>query len=404
MWQRMSWAWRNAWRKPLRSTLLLAGTAITASMLFLSYFFLASIDRSTEASAARFGADVMVVPKHYGAVAEQVMISGNISSFYMGADVLDKLRKIPEIERLSPQLYLQTYSGVCCQVEGEFPVIAYDPGTDFTLRAFLSDAGKPITPDSIVIGSEAGGKNAIYHLQYKTYSERITLYKHDFKVARVLFPTGTGADRTIFMTLPAVRELQHDGSEGLKNVPPNSISVVLVKTRRGDEEFVKRQIERTVPEVSAVTGLNVRETVERQLFPLRLFSYSMIVLVILMSALQVMTLFSALVSERQREIGMFRALGARKGTVYRLLLSEALQISVVGAAIGVFLVAAMLNDNQAVITKTFQLPLLFPEVGDTLLLSLAAVFATALVAMLAAAVPVRGILRQPPYEAIREGE
>ncbi|MGZ4163119.1 MAG: ABC transporter permease [Tumebacillaceae bacterium] len=403
MWQRVRWAWRNLWRKPLRSSLLFAGTAITASMLFLSYFFLVSMTHSLTASESRFGADVMVVPKNYGAVAQQVMISGEISPFYMPASVVDKLKRIPEIERMSPQLYLETYSGSCCQVTGNFPVVAFDPQSDFTLQGYVSEKGKPFTDEAVMLGSSAGGSNAIYHMKYKAYQERVTLFDHTFNVAKVLFPTGTGADKTIFMSLKAAQTVRNAGGNELK-YPPNSVSVVLVKTKPGDEEFVKREIERTVPEVSAFTGNKLRDTINGKLLPLKLFSYAMIVIVLVMAALQAMTLFSALVNERMREIGMFRAMGAGKGAVYRLLLTEALLASVCGGAVGVFAVATTLDDNEAVITKTFQLPLLFPDVWHSVLIAAGSVLVTAVIGMLAAAVPIRNILRLHPYDAIREGE
>lgn len=401
--QRVPFAWRNLWRKPLRASLLVIGAMITASILFLSYFFLVGIEKSTAASSARFGADVMVVPKHFGAVAEQMMISGEVSTFYMPDTVLDRLKEIPEIRQMSPQLYLETYSGTCCQVHGDFPVIAFDPATDFSLQAFMAETGKPFTKDSVLIGSEAGGKNALYHLHYKSYAERVTLFNRPFQVAKVLFPTGSGADRTIFMDLATARELRKTGGNEL-TFPENSVSVVLLRTDAGDAEFVKRQVERLIPESSAVTGLKIRETIEGQLRPLRWFAFSMIAVVLVMAALQTMTLFSALVAERMREIGMFRALGASRGTVYRLLLLEAWLASTFGAVIGVFLVATTLADNRALLTKSFQLPLIFPSLASTVWLGLAAVLATGVLSALAAAVPIRSILRLQPYDAIREGE
>jgi putative ABC transport system permease protein len=397
MWQRVRWAWGNLWRKPWRSALLVISTALTAAILFLSYFFLISVDRSLTASEARFGADVMVVPKSYSAVAEQVLVSGEVSPFYMPASVVDKLRQIPEVQTVSPQLYLATYSGVCCQIQGDFAVVAFDPSTDFTLQGYMSGEGKRFKPDSLMIGSEAGGQNAVNHVKEKAYHEKLNLFGHDFEVARVLFPTGTGADKTIFMTLDAARTLE-------AKAPKDSISVALVKTKPGDEEYVKRQIERMLPDVTALTGAKIRDTINRQLKPMRILSYSMIGVVLVMAALQAMTLFSALVNERMREIGMFRAVGAGRWAVYRLLLTEAALAGVVGGGIGVFLVATTLHDNQTLILKTFTLPLLFPDLLTTTWLALAAVLATAGIGMLAAAVPTRQILRRQPYDAIREGE
>ncbi|KEO82710.1 ABC transporter permease [Tumebacillus flagellatus] len=397
MWQRVRFAWGNLWRKPLRSSLLVASTAITASILFLSYFFLLSVDKGLTASQARFGADVMVVPKSYGAVAEQVMISGETSPFYMPSSVLDKLRQIPEVEQVSPQLYLATYSGVCCQIQGDFSVVAFDPGSDFTLKGFRSEVGHKMTSDSLLIGSEAGGRNAIAHMKYQAYRERLNLFGHDFEVAQVLFPTGTGADHTIFMSLDKARTLD-------VKAPPDSISVALVKTKPGDEEFVKRQIERTVPDVAAVTGAKIRDTMNKQLRPMRLLSYAMIGIVLVMAALQAMTLFSALVQERMREIGMFRAVGAGAWAVYRLFLTEAALAALAGGGIGVFAVATTLYDNQGLLLKSFTLPLVFPTLASMSVLAVSALLVTMCIGMLAAAVPVHRILRRNPYDAIREGE
>ncbi|WP_380025808.1 ABC transporter permease [Effusibacillus consociatus] len=396
--------WNNLWRKPFRTILLVASSAITASTLFLSYFFLNSMDRSLSAAGERFGADVMVVPKGYGVVAQQLLLSGTISSFYMPESVLHQVRSIPEVTAASPQLYLETYSGVCCQVEGDFPIVAFDPKTDFTLKPWLSNAGgRKFTENSIIIGSDAGGRNAIDHLNSASYQEHLNLFQHQFVVSHLLYPTGTDADNTIFMDLGKVRELRKSPRTSLK-FPQNSISVVLVKTKRGDEEYVRREIERKIPEVSAVTGMGVRETVEKQLFPIRLLSFLMIGCVLAMAGMQAMTLFSAIVAERKREIGMFRALGATQGAVYRFLLQEAALAGGMGGVVGTLSMVIVLYDNRTFIRKLIHLPLLFPTWGAAALIAMAAVLFTVLIAVLAASIPIRSFLKQEPYLAIREGE
>lgn len=396
--------WNNLWRKTFRTVLLLVSSALAAGILFLSYFFLHSLNSSLDVTGQRFGADVMVVPKGYGTVAQQILLSGTTTAFYMPGSVQDTIRSIPEVLVASPQLYLETYSGSCCQVEGNFPVIAFDPVTDFTLKPWLSNTGnRPFTSDSIMIGSEAGGKNAIYHLDYQSYEEHLTLFQHPFVVSHLLYPTGTGADNTIFMDLRKAYQLRRAGNNGL-NFPENSISVVLVKTQPGDEEFVKRQIERLLPEVSAVTGSGLRETVERQLFPLRLLSYSMMGIVLVMAGLQAAALFTAVVAERRREIGMFRALGATKRAVVRLLSEEAALSGLLGGLAGTSSVAIVLYDNRVLIRKTIQLPLLFPSLGMSVAIALTAILATILIAVASAALPIWSIVNEDPYMAIREGE
>lgn len=401
---RIRMVWNNLLRKPFRTLLLVTSSAVAASTLFLSYFFLNSMDRSLSATGERFGADVMVVPKGYGAAAQQLLLSGTVSSFYMPQTVLDRVQAIPEVVAASPQLYLETFSGTCCQVEGNFPIVAFDPKTDFTLKPWVSNVGgRAFSADSIIIGSEAGGRNAINHLEYQSYEEHVSLFQHRFVVSHLLYPTGTDADKTIFMDIEKVRELRKSPQTTLK-FPENSISVVLVKTKPGDQEYVRHLIEQKIPEVSAVTGAAVRETVEKQLFPLKLLCYSMIGIVLVMAGMQAMTLFSAIVSERKREIGMFRALGASKGTVYRLLLQEAAGAAWIGGAVGVLATIIVLYDNRTLIRKGIHLPLLFPGWGPSLLIAASAILLTVGMGVFAAWVPIRSILNQQPYLAIREGE
>ncbi len=395
-------AWRNLKRKPSRTVLLGMSAAITAFLLFASYFFLYSMERSVTASSARLGADLLIVPKGFGAQAGEMIISGMPTKFYMSDAILGKISEIPEVEQAAPQLYLETVRTVCCQVTGDFPIVAFDPDKDFTLKPWMA-ADRPFGPRQLLIGSDAGGENFLYHYDVGAIQEKVVLFNETFQVQNVLFPTGMGADKTIFMRLDTARELIKRQNSTLQ-VPPDAISIVLVKTKPGTEEFVKRQIERMELPVDVVKGSGLKETLVHQLFPVKLLSYLMIGLMILMSGMQVATMFSAIISERSKEIGMIRAMGASKATTYRLLLTEAGLASGIGGAVGALLACAALYDNRVLILQMVKLPLLFPDWLSGLGLGLAVTAVTVLIALVAAFVPIRSALKLEPYEAIREGE
>jgi putative ABC transport system permease protein len=394
-------AWRNLRRKMSRTVLLAGSAAITAFILFTSYFFVHSMERSIAASSSRLGASLMVVPKGFGGQAGDMIISGTPTKFYMQETVLDKVRTISEVEVASPQLYLETVSTVCCQTSGDFPVVAYDPKTDFTLKSWTA-AQKNIEKYDLIAGAEAGGKNYIYHFDNEYMQEWVTLFGKDFMLKNMIFPTGMGTDKTLFITLDAARELNHKNNK--LDFPENSISIVLVKTKPGMEEFVKRQIERMNLGVDVVKGSGLQETVKSQIFPVKMMSYMMIGLVLIMSALQVMTMFTALISERQKEIGMLRAMGASRAVTFRLLLMEAGFASGIGAAVGSLLAGAALYDNRILILQLLQLPMLFPDGPTGLLIGMGTTVVTTFIAVFAAFFPIRSTLKLQPYEAIREGE
>lgn len=393
---------RNLKRKMSRTVMLAGSAAITAFILFTSYFFVFSMESSYNASSNRLGASLMVVPAGFGKQAEDMILSGATSKFYMPESNIDKIRSISEVEAATPQLYLETVPLVCCQMEGKYPVVAFDPKTDFTLKNWLP-LDKELGKYDLISGAEAGGANYIYMIDNPANREAITLFGKQFILSNAIFPTGTGTDKTIFIRLDAAKELNNTVKGGL-SFPKDNVSVILVKTKPGMEELVSREIKRILPDVDVVKGSTLQETIKKQVFPVKMLSYIMIGLVIVMSALQVATMFTALISERRKEIGMLRAMGATRGVTFRILLMEAGLASLIGAAIGSLLGGAALYDNKTMIYQLLQLPMVFPNWPTGLLIGGIATLFTAMIAVVAAYFPVRSILKLQPYEAIREGE
>lgn len=396
-------AWRNIKRKSSRSALLAGSAAIAALLLFVSYFFVFSMERSLKASSQRLGADLLVVPKGVGDHAGDMMIAGKVSAFYMPETVVERIEQIPEVEQAAPQLYLKTVSTVCCGTEGDFPVVAFDPQRDFTLKNWVAETSRSYDKYDVIIGSKAGGGNYLYHYDDDYSVQWVTLFGKEFMIRNVLFPTGMGTDDTIFMRLDAAREMSGNKDLGM-DIPKDQISVVLVKTEAGMDEFVKREIERMNLAVDVVKGSGLQEVVNRQIFPIKLFSYLMIMVMIVMSGFQVMTIFSALVNERRKEIGMLRAMGAARVTVYRLLLAEAMLSGLIGSSLGALTGAALLYDNRALILKFLTLPLVFPDWISGFGIGLAVMCAVTGISVLAAFLPVNRMLREQPYQSMREGE
>ncbi len=64
------------------------------------------------------------------------------------------------------------------------------------------------------------------------------------------------------------------------------------------------------------------------------FSLGISILVIFIGSLIVFTTMMSSVSERTREIGIFRAIGFRKSHIMKVILLEALTLSIIGGLIG----------------------------------------------------------------------
>jgi predicted permease len=124
-------------------------------------------------------------------------------------------------------------------------------------------------------------------------------------------------------------------------------------------------------------------------------------LILLAACANLGSLFAARAADRSREVALRLALGARRSRILRQLFTEALLISLLGGAVGLWASVALLG-WMGVWQPFPQYPIQMPVTPDAtvygvaLLLSLAAGF-------LFGAVPVKQVLRADPYQIIKSG-
>jgi predicted permease len=145
------------------------------------------------------------------------------------------------------------------------------------------------------------------------------------------------------------------------------------------------------PTVAVMTGV-VSEALARPRFVTSIFAAFALVALVL-SALGLYGLLAYSTARRTREIGVRVAVGARPSDVGRLVLREAMQLTVTGIACGVAIAwaATRLLRNQLYGVKSTDVVTFAVAVG--LLLA---------VALLACGLPVRRALRVDPVEALRD--
>jgi putative ABC transport system permease protein len=121
------------------------------------------------------------------------------------------------------------------------------------------------------------------------------------------------------------------------------------------------------------------------------------------SALMVGVLFSGVVAERRNELGMLKAIGARRGQIVGLLLAEAFMVTGAGGAIGVLLGALFLRifEHSLVYSLTkMGVPFLWLDQPTTFAVAALCVFGAALTGMIGAFAPAWRAGRKDPYELI----
>lgn len=383
----------------IRTLVLLLIVAVVTGTLLGASIFISGMKNALKIGTYRLGADVLVVPEKNESQAKSALLAGEPTTFYMGRDVFEKVKGIEGVKKASPQLFLKPSSFTCCFNVDVF-LVAFDPETDFTITPWLEkNLKKPLSGNEVIVGSNIPVISG----------DSLPFFGTLFTVAGTMEPTGMKFfDQSVFMNMDAAYIMAENSKT--KSMQPISIdrdkiSAVLVQVQEGfTPDRVAIRIEHDVDGVKAIASEEVINTVRRQLNGL-LRGILVISAIVWMLALLMMGFaFYMIVNERQRELGLLRAMGAKKGHVFKLIVTEAVIISFVGGVIGMAIGASLLLSFKTAILHSLRLPYLLPSPVILTELISGAIMFSILTGLLSSLLPAISASRMEPYEAIRKGE
>ncbi|NOY64559.1 MAG: FtsX-like permease family protein [Nitrospirae bacterium] len=392
---------KNIKRKFFRSISIMLSVMVVAATLFSVTTVMDSVETSIEKGTARLGADIMVVPAEAEAQAKTALLAGEPSTFYMDRSIEDKVRKVKGVKAVASQVFLKTAQYKCCSV-GNMLLIGFDPKHDFTIMPWLSkELTRPLGTDEIIMGRGLTAYNV---------GSKIKFYGKYFEVVGMLEETGMKfIDNSVFMPYAAMKKLAEESKhkKGVKaaNLPIDKISTVLVQVEPEiSPQRVAIFIEHDIPGVKAIVSEQVISSVRKQLFVLLRSILSISIILWIMALLLIGVVFSMIVNERQREIGLLRAMGAKKSNIFRLIMTEASILSIMGGIVGIVLGGAFLYAFKGFIRSSLNIPYLWPSAAEYAVLVAGCLLLSFLTGAVAALWPAIRSMRMEPYEAIRRGE
>lgn len=389
---------RNLAGSAFRSWTVFLCALVVAGLTLSATLILRGAESSLRLALKRLGADIVVVPQGAETKVETALLMGTPATAWMPAENARKVAAAPGVAAASPQLYLASLSNASCCSASEMFVVALDPATDFTITPWLRQR----LGGDLRLGEVVGGS-----LVFTPPGERyIKLYGYHLTLKENLEPTGTGLDQTMFLTFETAQAVA-TGSRTLAEkpleIPPNSISAVLVNVRpEADPRLVARRIKQDLTSVSAIPGPDLFQTFRRQMTGVLRAVVALLAITWVLAAGLIALVFSMAANERRREIGVLRALGAPRAYVFRSLLAEAAILGLGGGAVGLGLAVLAIYLFRNLLVVSLGIPFLLPSVPSLLLViggGLAAALATV---ALAALVPVYRISHQEPALAMRE--
>jgi putative ABC transport system permease protein len=392
-------AQRNLRRKFVRTLVLLLIVAVVTGTLLGATIFITGMKNALKIGTYRLGADVLVVPEKNESQAKAALLAGEPTSFYMSRDIFDKVKEVEGVKKASPQLFIKPASFTCCYNVEAF-LVAFEPATDFTISPWLEkNLRKPLVGNEVIVGSALP----------LIAGDTIPFFGSPFEVVGTMEPTGMKFfDQSVFMTMDAAYRMAADSKT--KSMQPISInrdevSAVLVQVQDNfTPDRVAIRIEHDVAGVKAIASDEVISTVRRQLGGLL---KGILVISAILWALALLMMgfaFYMIVNERQRELGLLRAMGAKKKHVFGLIVSEAVIVSVIGGVVGIAVGSTLLFSFKDMIIHGLKLPYLLPSSTVLAELVSGAVLFSIFTGLLASLLPAASASRKEPYEAIRKGE
>ena len=187
---------------------------------------------------------------------------------------------------------------------------------------------------------------------------RAGLQQHDnrpFRVAGILAPTGTPVDRTIHVSLEAITAIHVGWETGTRNpmadtitedtirgfdLTPRTVTAVLVglesratilRSKRAIDTYRGEALMAILPGVALTQLWAVTGVAERALLAVSLF-------VVAVGLVSILTSILTSLNARRREMSILRAIGARPGHIFTLLVAEAALLGFIGALLGAVII------------------------------------------------------------------
>ncbi len=390
---------QNIVGRRFRSALIALFIMVLAAFLLTITLLAKSMEYSLKVGTERLGADIVVVPAGKELEAQTAILTGDpVTGAWMPEGNLEKITHVEGVDKTTPQLYLQTLTGAACCSAWTMFLLVFDPETDFTIMPWVKEElNKPmgkwdiVGGDWIIVPEESG---------------EIRVFGSKLNLVGKLDPTGLGMDKTMFLSMETAKAISEasvtKAAEPLE-IPDGKISAVQVKVKKGYSiEEVASRIMREVPGTYSIPSQELNRLVHRQTAGLFRALYLGLGITWALAVLLTSFLFSIMVGERRREIGMLRAVGASRNFILKLFLTESAVLALGGGIVGISLSMLLVYLFRVLLRLSTEAPLLIPPLPSVLGFMIACLVIALAMAMPALLYPAIRASRIDPAEAMRE--
>jgi putative ABC transport system permease protein len=315
----------------------------------------------------------------------------------------DALSRVPlaSIGRAAPQKIVRVgHSGIGSHHD-LVDLIGIDPARDFTIQSWLREKlNRELRAGDVILGA---GRDAPLGSQLLIFGKPHVVYG---KLGR----TGVGThERGVFMSFATLGALAASmpqmGGPPPAVMAPSKVTGFLVELAPGATALQARfAILSVVKGAKVVTGDSSLSGIRQGLSALLQGILALMVLMFASMAVMVSVLFSAIVTERRGELGLLKAIGARRAQMVGMMVAEAMIATGIGGVLGVtlgVLVMRLYERSLVYYLENIGVPFVWLDLPRMAAFAVAAIVLASAIGALGALHPAWRASRRDAYDLVR---
>jgi putative ABC transport system permease protein len=298
----------NLKQRPVRSIVSIAGVALGVALIMLFTGLARGMSNDLKRRASNVRAEIIFT--RAGSANNLMSSSANLSTKYV-----DRLKEIDGVAAAVP-VVRYIYSG------GKGLGFEQIEGVDWNQYAALNEmrieSGRAPSADNEVVIDQTKARDGGLKvgMPIRLFGTR------DYTVVGIYSPE-SGA--RVKMPIGALQNMLEAGDKA---------TFIYVKAGNVDAETLARRIDEKLPGNTIQLTKDVFANVEKSIPFLNVFLRVLVILAAIVSALVVMLAMYTTITERTREIGILKAMGASRGFIVGVIEKEAIAISLLGLVVG----------------------------------------------------------------------
>jgi putative ABC transport system permease protein len=394
-----SLALQNLGRRKARTLLLLAAVAVCSGAIFTGAVLMRSIETSMAVGFTRLGADMLVIPAGTLTNITAALLTAEPTDLTLDASELPRLERLKGVRKAAPQLIFRTDASGYGRGE-LIDLIAFDPRRDITVQPWLEQhLDRPLREGDVIVG---GRREEPLGSELLLFGRPLTVYG---KLGKTAVGTHERGLFITFATLDELRDIMRQICGTKAPLEPNKLSGVLLELAPGaTTQQVRFAALANFPDIKVVAGESMLTSIRQGLAALLNGVLGLMVIMFVSTALMVSVLFSAIITERRRELGLLKAIGARRGQIIGMLLTEAALATALGGVMGCVLGVLLMRIYEHSLVYYLDrmgIPFVWLSTTAVGLIALACILLASLIGIAGALYPAWRASRQEPYDLIR---